>query len=117
VAGAGELVHVEADLGDDHLGRVGADAGDLVQAGDDRQRGAGRAAAAAAVIGCLGGGDGGDQLLDAAGQRLDLGAEGVDLVEQQAGELGVVVIEAAGERLHQGGRFARSRPRASPASM
>ena len=36
--GAWELAHVEADLGDDRLGAQQADAGDLVEALDDRQR-------------------------------------------------------------------------------
>jgi hypothetical protein len=38
VAGGRELGHFEADLGDDHLGGAAADAGDLVEADDDRQR-------------------------------------------------------------------------------
>ena len=42
MCGGGELAHVQADLGDDHLGGLAADAGDLVQATDRRQRPAGR---------------------------------------------------------------------------
>ncbi len=38
-------------------------------------------------------------------KSLDLGVQGVDLVEQHAGRLGVVVVEAAGEGLEQGSAF------------
>src|SRR5439155_9386 len=91
-----EVAVAGAGLGDDYLGGVDADAGDFVQAGDDWQRCAVRvervATVTAAVVGngCLGGRDLDDQLVDAERERLDLGGEGVDLVEQQPGELGVV---------------------------
>ena len=39
----------------------------------------------------------------AASEPLDLGDEGVDLVQQHPGQLAVMVIEPAGERLHQRG--------------
>jgi hypothetical protein len=50
-----------------------------------------------------------DQLLDPQRQSLRLGGERIDLVEQQLGELGVVVVEAASERLHQHYPFAPHR--------
>jgi hypothetical protein len=40
-----------------------------------------------------GGGDLGDQLARAGGQLVDLPGQGVDLVQEHAGELGVVVLE------------------------
>ncbi len=49
----------------------------------------------------LGGGDLRDQLVDAAGERVDVRAQSVDLVEEQLGEFGVVVVEAARECLDQ----------------
>jgi hypothetical protein len=58
------------------------------------------------VGGWLGGGDGAGQLLDAAGQPVDLDAERVDLVQEHPGQFRVVVVEAAGQRLHQGGALA-----------
>ena len=45
----------------------------------------------------------GDQLLDAAGELLDLGGEGVDLVQQHPGQLAVMLVEPAGQRLDQVG--------------
>jgi hypothetical protein len=42
-----------------------------------------------------------DLLLDAAGQPVDLDAEGVDVVQQHPRQLAMVVIEAAGQRRHQ----------------
>ena len=36
--GGGEHAHVQADFGDDRVRDLGADAGDLVQAGHDGQR-------------------------------------------------------------------------------
>jgi hypothetical protein len=104
-----ELGHLEADLGDDHLGGVGADAGDLVEAGDGRERRRSLPARSPAcggdVIdgGCLRRGDPGDQLVDPEGERLDLRAQGVDLIEQHLGELCVVGVEAAGQGLHERG--------------
>src|SRR6478752_4309963 len=53
------------------------------------------------TAGCLGGGDLRDQRLDPEGERVDLRREGVDLVEQHPCELGVVVVEAAGQRLDE----------------
>ena len=45
----------------------------------------------------------GDELLGSGVEPLDLGGEVIDLVEQNVGELGVVLIEPADERLDQGG--------------
>ena len=58
MAGRGELGHVEADLGDDDVRGVQADAGEIVEPLDDRERDAARvggAAAAAAWSGVEGG--------------------------------------------------------------
>jgi hypothetical protein len=103
----GELAHVQPDLGDDDLGGVAADPGDLVQAVHHRQArsqdlsgfGIDRGGVArhqpggldGSVGGCawaaawptgwwVGGGDLGDRFLDLGGEPLDLAAEGVDLV-------------------------------------
>ena len=54
--------------------------------------------------------------LDAGGEDADLGGEGVDLVEQDPGQLGVVLIEPAGQRLTSAACLTRIRPRARPAS-
>jgi hypothetical protein len=128
----GELAHVQPDLGDDDLGGVAADPGDLVQAVHYRQgrsqqlAGLGVDAAAvgvtrcrprrldprvggccgaAARAGCWGlrGGDRGDRLLDQRGELIDLAAQRVDLVQQHPRQRCVVVVEAAGEGLHQRG--------------
>jgi hypothetical protein len=93
-------------LGDDRLGALPADAGDLVEAVDRRQhRGAvaqpGGRAGGAVCVDALGGGDRGDQLLDPGGQLADLAGQGVDLVQQHPGQLGVMIIEPAGQRLGQ----------------
>src|SRR5215212_7621833 len=56
--------------------------------------------------GCwLGGTDRSDCLLDPHGELVisNLAAEGVDLVQQHPRQLRVMVVEAAGEGLHQGG--------------
>jgi hypothetical protein len=93
----GELAHVQPDLGDEHLGGVAADPGDLVQAVHRRQErsqdlpgcgvdGLGVAQARdASLTGCgsaatqasggwLCGGDRGDRLLDPGGELVDLAA-------------------------------------------
>jgi hypothetical protein len=97
---------VQADLGDDHLGGVTADAGDLVQAVDDGQHRCvlappGGGAGGTAGVDALGGGDRGDQLLDPGGERADLGGQGVDLVQQHPGQLGVMIVKLPGQRLDQ----------------
>jgi hypothetical protein len=40
-------------------------------------------------------------LVDAGGERIDLGGQAVDLVEQHAGQLSVMVVELAGQRLDE----------------
>jgi hypothetical protein len=50
-----------------------------------------------------GGGDRRNRLLDQHGELVDLAAEGVDLVQQHPRQLCVMIVEAAGEGLHQGG--------------
>lgn len=47
--------------------------------------------------------DGDQQVVDAGGEPGDLCVEGVDLVEQHPGQLGVMIVEPAGERLDEGG--------------
>ena len=51
----------------------------------------------------MGGGDVGDDLLGPGVEPFDLGSETVDLAEQDVGELGVMLVEAAGERLNECG--------------
>ena len=51
----------------------------------------------------MGGGDVGDNLLGPGVEPFDLGSEAVDLAKQNVGELGVMLVEAAGERLNEGG--------------
>ena len=104
--GGGEDAHVQADLGDDRLGGLAADAGDLIQAVDRGQHGGalavpGGRAGGAVGIHALGGGDHGDQFLDPGGEPADLAGQGIDLVQQDPGQFGVVIIEPAGERLDQ----------------
>jgi hypothetical protein len=53
----------------------------------------------------LGGGDVGDDLLGPGVEPFDLGGEAVDLAKQNVGELAVVLVEAAGECLDEGGVF------------
>src|SRR5215213_4701338 len=61
----------------------------------------------AAGAGCwcwgLRGRDCGDRLLDPGGELVDLAAQGVDLVQQHPRQLCMMVVEAAGEGLHQRG--------------
>ncbi len=108
MGGGGEDAHVQPQLGEEHLGGLDADAGDRIQPRDGGQdgrvwAGAGVGAGGAVGVHALRGGDGGQQLLDTGGETVDLGGQGVVLVQQQAGQLGVVVVEPAGEGLHQCG--------------
>jgi hypothetical protein len=108
VAGGGEPGHVQADLGEDDLGAVSADAGDLIQAGQGIRAGCVRAGAGAGAGGAVGvdslsGGDRRDQFPDPGGELGDPGAGEIDLVQEDPGQLGVVVLEPAGERLGQRG--------------
>jgi len=80
--------HGQADLGDDHLGGVTADAGHLVQVIHRIEPNArGAAVLTAARPWRLGGGDVGDELFDAGIEVFDLCAEGVYLLPQQGSEL------------------------------
>jgi hypothetical protein len=63
-------------------------------------------AEAALVLGRLGSGDSRDQLLDPGREAVCLRGQRVDVVQQHPGQFGVVVVEAAGQRLHQGGALA-----------
>ena len=107
--------------------------GDLVEPLDGWQRGVSGSPGGqpgSVADGRLGGGDLRDQLVDAERERVDVRGQAVDLVEQQPGELGVVVVEAAGERLDQlacltcasgrararRGRAGRALPRSAPRS-
>ncbi len=106
--GGREPGHVQADLGDDHLRGVPGDAGDLIEAVDRGQHGRVRAGARVRAGGAVGadaagGGHRGDQRLDPAVERADVGGQGIDLVQQHPGQLGVMLIEAAGQRLDQRG--------------
>jgi hypothetical protein len=63
---------------------------------------AGAAACVVAVVDeGLGGGDRGDQFVDAGRHLVDLPAQRVDLVEHDPGEFAVVVVEGSGERLDE----------------
>jgi hypothetical protein len=72
----------------------------------------------AARAGCwcwgLRGRDCGDRLLDPGGELVDLAAEGVDLVQQHPRQLCMMVVEAAGEGLHQGGVLDAQPPSGQP---
>jgi len=83
---------------------VATDAGDFVETVDCGQVGRWGVTGGAGGRGRpgLGGGNVGDDLLGSGVEPLDLGGEAVDLAEQNVGELGVVLIEAAGEGLDQG---------------
>jgi hypothetical protein len=120
MTGGRKLAHVQSDLGEHDLGGFGTDAGNLVEPGDRGQRPStrrgGGVVVGAAVGGWLRGGDLGDEPVDPGGEVLDLGAECVDLVQQQAGQFGVVVIEASGRAWTRAARLTRIRPRASSAS-
>ena len=57
----------------------------------------------------------GDKLFDPCGEPVDLVGADVDLVEEQLGEIGVVVIETAVERLdHRPRRYDSSTTRSTP---
>jgi hypothetical protein len=84
-----------ADLGDDDLGGVPGDAGDLLQPAGGRQRCRVRAAAGLRAGGPVGadalrGGDRGDQLPGPGAQGAGLRGEAVDLGQQDGGQLAVV---------------------------
>jgi hypothetical protein len=86
-AAVGKPGHIKADLGNDRLGAVVPDAGDLVQPGHDRQRGCVLALAdlrpcGAVRVDALDGGDGRDQFLDPDGEPGDLAGQLVNLRQQ-----------------------------------
>lgn len=136
MSGGRELAHVQPDLGDDHLGDVPSDAGDLIEdvgeiaCGPDRRRCratrvradagvrargftsgvVGRRARAAA--GARRHGQVRQQRVDACRERLDLPVQRVDLVQQQPREFGVVIVELADRRLSVGNRKSDRRARA-----
>src|SRR6266550_5014850 len=110
VPGGREPAHVQPDLRDDDLGAAHGDAGDLVETLEGRYaRGeefSGRGVGTGVGVGggwWPGGGDGRDRLVDLAGELVDLGAQGVVLVEQHPGQVGVVGVEPAGQRFDQRG--------------
>jgi hypothetical protein len=84
-----------ADLGDDDLGGVPGDAGDLLQPVDGRERCRVRAAAglrAGGPVGAdaLGAGDRGDQFLDPGAEGADLRGKAAGLGQQDGGQFAVV---------------------------
>src|SRR5580658_264452 len=91
-----ELGHVETDFGEDDLGGADADAGDLVQSFES---GRSSPLAASAVTVCFG--NLFDELVDTDSQPIDLLVERVDLVEEQARELGVMGVESARQGFSQ----------------
>jgi len=106
VPGGREPGHIQADLGEDDLGAVTADAGDLIEAGDGIGPGRIRAGASARAGGAVGvdalrGGNRCDQLPDPGGELGDLPVERVDLVQQHPGQLAVMIVEPPRERLDQ----------------
>ena len=106
MGGGGEAGHVQACFGDDRAGQGGADAGDLGQPGHRGQGGGVRAGPGVRAGGPVrvhapGGGHRGDRCGDPGGQLADPGVAEGGLVQQQLGELAVVVIEHAGQGLDQ----------------
>jgi hypothetical protein len=112
VPGGGEPSHVQAYLGEDGLGPGLGDAGDVIEAhgrGADGRVWAGACGWAGGPVGidAAGGGNRAGQLLDPAGERADLGAQGVYLVQQHLGQFGMMLVEPAGERFDQRGPLGR----------
>lgn len=130
-----EPAHVQPDLGQDHLGGVEVDTGDVGQSLQGRtwmkrwrdRFGVGGGAlarwclrgglATVGVDGLLGGRQFVDQVLDAGGEAIDLGGETVDLAEQDLGEFGVVVVEPAVECPHEFAALVAHVPLARSASV
>jgi hypothetical protein len=108
MGGCGELAHVETDLGDDDLRGSLGDAGDLVESFDHPEPVVGIVADDRDVIGrrwwrvgWVRVGERVDRSFDAGGKTGDVRGAGVDLVQQQPGEVGVVGVEATVERLDE----------------
>src|SRR6266508_2829016 len=106
VAGGGEPAHSQAYLGDDGAGQVFADAGDLRQPRHGVQHrgvrsGPGTRAGGPVGVDAPGSGHRRGQLGGPGGELGDpVIAEG-DLVQQQLGELAVVIVEHAVQGLHK----------------
>ena len=106
MGGGGEPAHIQACFGDDGPGQVLADAGDLGQPRHGVQYrgvrgGAGVRAGGPVGVDPPGGGHRRGQLGGPGGELGDPPVEEGDLVQQQLGELAVVVIEHAVQRLDQ----------------
>ena len=108
MCGGGEAAHIEADLGEDHLRRGRADAGDLVEAVDGAECGVGHGVdrlaggrVSGARVDGLGVGHRRQHLVDAGGEGVDLCGQGVDLVQHYPGEFGVMVVEPTVEGVRQ----------------
>src|SRR6516164_6520994 len=100
VGGVREPGHVQARFGDDGPGQVFADAGDLRQPLHHREHrvsraGAGAGAGGAVGVDAPGAGLRSGLLLDPGSELGDLAVEEGDLVQEQLGELAVVVAEHA----------------------
>ena len=80
----GEAAHVDADLGDDHLGGALLDAGDRAE---QLNRGGERV----------------ELLFDLVGEQLDLLVEEVEVGEDRRDDQRVLAVETADQRLAQGG--------------
>ena len=106
MGGGGEPGHVQACFGDDRAGQVLSDPGDLGQPGNGVQHrsvraGPGIGSCGPVRIDAPGGGQRRGQPGGPGAQLGDLGVEEGDLVQQQPGELAVVVIEHAVQGLDQ----------------
>ena len=94
-------------LGDDRGGQLQADAGDLIQPGGCGQHrrvaaGPGGGTGGAAGVDAPGVPHEGEVLADAGSELADPGIEESDLVQDDLGQLPMVVFEHAGQRLGQG---------------
>ena len=103
----GEPGHVQAGLGDDRAGQFRGDPGDLVQPAGHVEDGCVRAgpgtgAGDAVGVGAPRSGQAGELLGDQNLGPGDLPVQEADLLQQHPGDLGVMVLEPALQRLHQG---------------
>ena len=97
MGGGGEPGHVDADLGDDHLGGPFTDPRDRAQQPQ--------------LLG-----ERGEDLLDPVIQPVDHAREVVDLVRVHPGQQGVMVTEPSSQAMVRSGILFRIIPRASSAS-